>query len=81
MQMTSSELYVRFEFLGAVLQYSKDKGYFSAGQRICIHQERSAILQAREKLYEARLDTCEPTYRIPDHLEMIALQVQRDFHF
>ena len=81
MQMTSSELYVRFEFLGAVLQYSRDKGYFSAGQRICLHQECAAILQAKDWIYVANLETIEPAYRIPDHLEMIALQVQRDFHF
>lgn len=79
--MTNSELYARFEFLGAVLQYSRDKGYFSTGQRICIHQERSAIMQAREKMIIEDLEVIEPAYRLSEHLEEIALRVQKDFHF
>lgn len=79
--MNKCELIARFDFLTDVLRHSLDKGYFNLLQRICIHQERSAIMQARDQLYESDLESVEPAYKIPDHLERIAFRVQQDFHF
>lgn len=79
--MNKCELIARLDFLTDVLRYSRGKGYFSAGQRICIHQERSAIMQAREEMIIEDLEAIEPAYRLPEHLEETALRVQKDFHF
>lgn len=79
--MNKCELIARFDFLTDVLRHSLDKGYFNLLQRICIHQERSAIMQAREKMIIEDLEVIEPAYRLSEHLEEIALRVQKDFHF
>lgn len=78
--MTSQELFYRFDLLSAVLNRSKARGYLSIGQRVCLHQERSAIMQAIDWMLIHDAETAEPGYRIPDHLEKIVEQIQRDFN-
>lgn len=78
--MTKQELHNRFDFLGDVLRYSRDRGYLNTGQRTCLHQERSAIMQAREMMISQELEFIELSYTIPEYIEHIVKRVQRDFH-
>jgi hypothetical protein len=81
--MTNLELQERFFELTDALQMSKDTEYFTVGQKICIHQERSAMMQAEDDLQEAyneyinlpdeaqaMVDEPErqPSYVVPEHL-------------
>lgn len=79
--MTRKELLARFDFLTEVLIHTKDLGYFSIGQRICIHQERAAIMECLNTLDFGDPSKVDPKYTIPGGLERIARRAQHDFHF
>lgn len=79
-QMTRTQLQVRFDYLGTALELSRGNfGYFSAGQRICLHMERSAIFSAIDLIDLGDNDTAEPKYSIPLPLEKKCKQVYKDF--
>lgn len=78
--MTKEKLTRRFNLLGDVLAASRNLGYFSIAQRICLHQERAGILRITDHM-DSGSKTPEPTdrYKIPLHLERILNQVITDF--
>lgn len=64
--MTNQEIYKRIDLLGDVFAYSLlHKHCLSAGKRICMSQERAALL----RLLEPDAFSVEPSYVIPSHLE------------
>lgn len=67
--MTSFEITKRIELLRDVYAYSlTQRNVLSVGQRICLTQERTALLTCKERLL--RDDICiEPRYKLPAHLE------------
>lgn len=81
--MTNQELTNRFFQLSDALELSKDTDYFTVGQKICIHQERSAVMQANDELELAYNDYAnlpddvkamnkepetQPRYKVPKEL-------------
>lgn len=77
--MTKKQLQDRFELLGNILYHSRDRGYFSSGQRTCLNMERSAIIRAINHIELDERDTAKPSYTIPEHLEVKCKQVITDF--
>lgn len=68
--MNLSEINIRIELLRDVFAFSLlHNRTLSIGQRICLSQERAALLTCKEDLnydFDARV---EPRYRLPNHLE------------
>lgn len=77
--MTEQQLNDRKDLLQLVISVTRGKGYFSLGQRICLHQEVGAVLEALESIKEGELTSCQPRYGIPEHLEKTVNRVIRDF--
>lgn len=77
--MTKPELQNRFNTLTDILRFSQNLGYFTAGQRTCIHQERAALLQAMERLNYSATEASSPKYQVPDHIETKINRVVNDF--
>ena len=77
--MTKTELQQRFDHLGNVLYLSRNLGYFSSGQRTCLHIERAAIMRAMAHIDLGETETGKPSYTIPEHLEAKCNQIMNDF--
>lgn len=66
--LTRVDLVNRFSALSDVLKWSlKHDQVLSAGQRICINQERAAILSCLNQITENKVPVLK--YQIPKHLE------------
>lgn len=77
--MNKKELNKRFETLETILYFSRDRGYFNAGERTCIHMERASILRAKEELDLTDAVTATLSYTVPEHIETKCRQVLHDF--
>lgn len=77
--MRKAELHKRFDKLTEILSLSSGLGYFSPLQRTCLHQERSAIMQAINRINYADEEAVTPRYQIPAHLEQKVKKVINDF--
>lgn len=77
--MRKVELHIRFIKLTETLSLSSGLGYFSPLQRTCLHQERSAIMQAINRINYTGDEAVTPHYQIPAHLEIKVKKVINDF--
>lgn len=77
--MTKPALQQRFDNLGFILNRSRDRGYFNAGQRTCINMERAAILHAIDAINLGDATTVTPKYKVSAVIELKCQQVLTDF--
>ena len=67
--MNFKELNKRLDILQDVFAYTLLNGGLNVGQRICLSQERAAILVCIETLNYDLTERITPSYQLPDHLE------------
>jgi hypothetical protein len=69
--MNLNEINKRIELLRDVFSYSLlHKRTLSIGQRICLSQERAALLACREALDYDYVTKATPRYVLPNHLNL-----------
>lgn len=73
----SDNLNDRFFVLTEALDRSSGTNYFSVSEKISIHQERSAIMQARDSI-SVENDKPTPKYRVPEKLNKKILELTRN---
>ncbi|MEZ7494479.1 hypothetical protein QO206_03215 [Leeuwenhoekiella aequorea] len=76
--MNIHALYNRFELITLILFSTRERAYFSAGQKICLHQERAAIMHAIDVINADNVSTVTPAYEVPAHINTIINRVQID---
>ena len=64
----------RFFVLTEALERSSHTEYFSASEKTCIHQERAAIMKARDSISITN-DKPVPQYRVPEMLNKKILKL------
>lgn len=77
--MTKRQNKRRFDYLGVILNKSRNLGYFNLGQRTCLQMERAAIFRAIDVIEGSDTVECTPNYTIPRHLEEKCDRVNEDF--
>ena len=78
--MTKNEMIDRFDFLTDVIRASRGLGYFTTGERMLLHLERSALLSAQDGLYPNDGARATPWYCIPREMELKCQHVKKDFN-
>lgn len=76
--MNIHALYNRYDLITRALQICRNAAYFTTGQKICLHQERAALMHAIDDI-NAGADHAEPGYRIHPTLDMILKRIQLDY--
>lgn len=76
--MTLAEIRDRFYLLSEVLYLCRTRAYFSVFQKMCVHQERAALLHAMDSINQYGDDQVTPEYTLPAHLQAKIIQVQKD---
>jgi len=66
--MNLEEINDRMELLEEVQRWSKYNDTLTAGQRICISQERAALMRARNVINEENVHQTSPSYTLPPEL-------------
>lgn len=68
--MHLEEINTRLDDLFAVLQYCSEKTKsFTLGQRVCINQERAALFDRKNHLFNGLALECVRRYKVPPELE------------
>lgn len=66
--MTKIEITDRIDLLITVQEWSKTNNTLTIGQRICISQERAALMRCLDYINEYERPSAEPGYTLPRHL-------------
>lgn len=66
----------RFVLLSEVLRYAKQAAYLSTGQKICINQERAALLRCIVADHNNTI--AKKGYKLPEHINEIVQRVIAD---
>lgn len=73
--MNLEEINDRMDLLEGVQRWSKLNNTLSAGQRICISQERAALMRARNVINEENVHQAKPSYTLPPELNAKVLHL------